>query len=309
MKKFIALILCLALSMSAFSVFASADTYETPYEDSLFFQYGDYTIHYRIVSAENEKAKIMMIHGFALSGYCWNELAARFSAEGYTCVIPDLPDFGYSTRETSSTDRLPREEIIHALMEYLGGGEWIVAGHSMGGYIALSLMQKYPESVSALLLYSTSGYDGMPEALKSVLSVPGVAAVMGTFMDLAASNDLLFNMLLKYALLDDDYYDSYNKAMVKDPARIRGTGLGAVYSFLSISPTDFDSLPNCGKPIYFCNGGSDNVITADAKEKLISYLPSDAVSVVIPGGGHMFIESMADEVTASTLEFLGGLNG
>lgn len=308
MKKITAVILCVCLCFSALSAFASAGAYETPYGDSLFFEYGDYSIHYRIVPAAGEKAKIMMIHGFALSGYCWNELAARFSAEGYTCVIPDLPDFGYSTRETSSTNRLPREEIIHALMEELGGGKWIVAGHSMGGYIALSLMQTYPESVSALLLYSTSGYDGMSPALVSVLSVPGVAAVMGAFMDIAASNDMLFNLLLRSALLDNGYYASYNKAMVKEPARIKGTGLGAVYSFLSINATDYEGLKTCGKPVYFCNGGSDRVIAQSARDKLVSYLPADAVSVTLEGGGHMFIENMADEVSSSTLSFLGGCN-
>lgn len=318
MKKITAIILAVTMLFGMLGIVAFADTdtvgtevatgeYETPYTDSRFFSYGDYTIHFRVLEAADEKDRIMMVHGFALSGYCWQELATRLVAGGYTCVLVDLPDFGYSTRENSSTNRLPREEIVHALMTYLSDEPWIVAGHSMGGYVALSIMQNYPESVSALMLYGTSGYDGMSDGMKTMFANPVVAKLMGAFMDMAAGNDFIFNMILRYALNDDAYYNSYDKAMVKEPARIKGTGRGAVYSFVSVNPTDFEALATCGKPIFFINGSADKVIQQSAKDKLISYLPDDAVVKYTANGGHMFIEAQADEVAAETLTFLGGI--
>jgi len=316
MKKIISVILAITMLFSVCFVSASAagtgtevssGEYETPYADSRWFSYGDYTIHFRVLKAENEKDKIMMIHGFALSGYCWVELATRLVQQGYTCVLVDLPDFGYSTRETASTNRLPREEIVHALMTYLSDTPWIVAGHSMGGYVALSILNDYPGSVSSLMLYGTCGYDGMSDSMKTMFSKSSVTKVMGKFMDMAAGNDVIFNLLLRYALNDNEYYNSYNKAMVTDPARIKGTGVGAVYSFISVNPTDYESLTSCGKPIFFINGSADKVISQSAKDKLISYLPDDAVVKYTENGGHMFIEAQADEVAAETLSFLGGI--
>ena len=143
MKKLFALILTVVmLFTAAIPAFAA---YETPFEDSKFFEYGDYSIHYRVFEAEDEEGQIFMIHGFALSSYCWTELAVRLQAEGYTCVLADLPDFGYSTRDTAGMEKLPREEIMHALMESLSDEPWYVAGHSMGGGIALNMATLYKD--------------------------------------------------------------------------------------------------------------------------------------------------------------------
>ena len=75
MKKLTALVLSVLMVFAmAIPAFAA---YETPFQDSLFFEYEEYSIHYRVFEAENEKGQIFMIHGFALSSYCWVELATR----------------------------------------------------------------------------------------------------------------------------------------------------------------------------------------------------------------------------------------
>ena len=144
-KKLLAVLLSVLLLCGAVTPAFAAT--ETPFDNSEFFTTGDYEIHYRVFAAAEPKGQIFMIHGFALSSYCFAALAERLQAAGYTCVIADLPDFGYSTRETEETNKLPREDIMHELMCALSDEPWYLAGHSMGGYIALALAQKYPESV------------------------------------------------------------------------------------------------------------------------------------------------------------------
>ncbi len=282
----------------------TAGPYETPYEDSRYFAYGDYVLHFRVKEAENPVGQIMMIHGFALSGYCWENLAAILAENGYTCVLVDLPGYGYSTREDNTTQMITRTKLVYELMTFLSDGQWIVAGHSMGGYYAQGVMQEYPEIVSDVLLYGTAGNDGISEGMKTVFSFAPLNKIMGAMMELMVKIDFIFNMMLKMGLQDDEYYASYDVDMVKGPLSIKGTGSGAIYCFLDVPATDYQALRTCGKNIFYCNGTLDNVISEEARVKFAAHLPSDAVCVDVEGGGHMFIENYAEEVAALTLAFL-----
>ncbi len=279
--------------------------YATPYEDSRFLSYGEYVLHFRVKEAENPVGQIMMIHGFALSGYCWENLANILVENGYTCVLVDLPGYGYSTRETTKTERIERTALVHELMTYLSDDAWIVAGHSMGGFFAQGIMQEYPDSVSALLLYGTSGNEGISNGMKNIITFAPIVTIMGAVMELFVKIDFIFNMALKMGLNDNDYYADYDVAKIKDPLSIKGTGMGALYCSTDVPATDFQGLRLCGKPIFYCNGTLDSVISKDACVKFAAHLPSDAVCVDIEGGGHMFIENYAEEVAAYTLAFLG----
>ena len=276
--------------------------YETPFEDSEFFEYGDYSIHYRVWEAENAKGQIFMIHGFALSSYCWVELATRLVAEGYTCVMADLPDFGYSTRETADMEKLPREDIMHALMVELSDDPWYLAGHSMGGYVAQALAAKYPESVKNLLLYGTGGNDNAPE-LSQIMGNDVFVALMGPIMQLMTRFDILVKLFLQMGLNDKEYAASYDLSLITEPIRIEGTGKGACYSFSMLTPTDYDAIKN-GKPVLFVNGSADSVIPDSSKSSIREVLPEGSVDYVVENGGHMFIENKADEAAAVTLQFL-----
>lgn len=300
MKKILALILSIVF---AFSVVVPAfAAYETPFEDSQFFEYEDYSIHYRVWEAENSKGQIFMIHGFALSSYCWVELATRLVAEGYTCVMADLPDFGYSTRETADTEKLPREDIMHALMTELSDDPWYLAGHSMGGYVAQALAAKYPESVKNLLLYGTGGNDNDP-SMTAMMGNDVFVALMGPIMQLMTRFDFLVKLFLQMGLNDKEYAESYDLEKITEPIRIDGTGKGACYSFSMLTPTDYEAIKN-GKPVLFVNGSADSVIPDASKDAIREVLPEGSVDYVVENGGHMFIENMADETAAVTLEFL-----
>ena len=307
MKKWIsfalALILAFGLAAPAFAGLDAAPVYETPYADSAFFSFGDYTLHYRVKQAEEAKGQIMMLHGFAESTFAWENLSELLVGAGYTCVLVDLPDFGYSSRETRDTEKLPREELIHALMTALSPEPWYLAGHSMGGYVALAVAETYPQSVRNLLLYGTSGNDGAPAFAKSIMSSAFLAELMGPLMELAGRSRLLVKLLLLAAVQDRDYVKNYDLDKMMDPFRIKGTGAGAIYNFSMLEKTDYDLVARM-HPILFMNGDRDKVISDSARVNLRASLPQGSVDHIVAGGGHMFIENRADEAAAVTLAFL-----
>lgn len=304
MKKLIAILLSAVMLFTlCLPAFAADSTEQLPFEDSQFFDYGDYSIHYRVWEAAEPKGQIFMIHGFALSSYCFTALAAILRDNGYTCVLADLPDFGYSTRETANMDKLPREDVMHALMKYLSDDPWYLAGHSMGGYIALALAQKYPEDVKNLLLYGTAGNDPDTSAMTAIMNNKAFINVMGPIMELMGRWNTLVRVLLIAAFGDVSYAMGYDIKKVTDPYKIKGTGAGALYSFSMLPNTNFETLPEL-PPILYMNGSKDNVIPAADRAKLRTYLPEGSVDYIVNGGAHLFIENYAEETAAVTLDFL-----
>ena len=89
-----AVIILLSLSFAT----SAADTSYKPYDDSRYFEYGDYAVHYRISPAKGEyKGRILMIHGFMCSTYSWRNMAALLSEAGYEIRAAEPPETVFVT--------------------------------------------------------------------------------------------------------------------------------------------------------------------------------------------------------------------
>ncbi len=301
----LSLALLLTLCVPVFALGSQRPDPNQPFEDSAFFDYESYRIHYRVFPAENAKDQIFMIHGFALSSYCFVALAEELVKAGYTCVLADLPDFGYSTRETQDTVKLPREEIMHALMQSLSDKPWFVAGHSMGGYVALGLAESYPESVKNVLLYGTCGNDGAPDFAVKLMENDTWCALIGPMMETAGKSKLLVRLLYVFACNSLSYAMHYDASKITDPYYIKGTGTGAIRNFTMLPKTNYDFVRTM-PPILFVNGDHDYVITDSNRKNIRAALPEGSVDYVVKGAGHMVIETHAAETARVTVDFLAG---
>ena len=298
-----ALVMVVTLCVPAFALGSTGTIPEKPYANSEFFEIGDYSIHYRQFKAKNPKGQIFMIHGFALSSYCWVELATLLQAKGYTCVLVDQPDFGYSTRETKDTKILPREDIFAALMKKLSNKPWYVAGHSMGGYIALGIGQKYPKLVKNLLLYNTGGYDGATGLRAALMQSDTYMQLAGPVIETAGTIDPLILVAYSVATMDPIYTWNYDRAQIENPYRIEGTGTGALRNFNYMPKTDYKKVKKMS-PILYVNGSLDILFNSSLQQSLRDALPEGSTDVTVKGGGHMTIETHAKQVSKLTVKFL-----
>ena len=303
-KAIVAMLLSVLMVLTVVvPAFAASAKTTKPYENSEFFTVGDYTLHYRQFKAKNPKGQIMMIHGFALSSYCYVELAERLQKKGYTCVLVDQPDFGYSSRETKDTKIMEREDLVYALMKHLSSKPWYVSGHSMGGYIALAVAQKYPKSVKNLLLYSTCGYEGSEGLRQALMTNEAYLNFAGPVLEKAGTVDPLILLLYWVACMDFEYAYNYDRSQIEDPYKIEGTGSAALRAFNYLPKTDYAKVKKMN-PILFLYGDEDFVIQESQRKQLRESLPKGSKEVIIKGAGHMVIETHADQVAKKTLSFL-----
>ena len=96
---------------------------------------------------------VVFVHGFPHHRGLWapqlDALARRTR-----CVALDLPGFGESTPRADASVDAFADDVV-ALLDHLGIERAVVAGLSMGGYVALALWRRHPARCHALVLADT----------------------------------------------------------------------------------------------------------------------------------------------------------
>jgi len=98
-----------------------------------------------------EGAPVLAIHGITGSHASWWSVAERLAGQAQV-IAPDLRGRGASGRLPGPYGMATHVEDCLSLMDHLGIGRAVVAGHSMGGYVAALMAARYPQRVSAVLL-------------------------------------------------------------------------------------------------------------------------------------------------------------
>lgn len=102
-----------------------------------------------------EKATVLLLHGWAGTAELnWSHVYAPLVAAGYRVLAPDLPGHGHGARDVSFTFDSVADAAAR-LVNDSGAEKVVVAGHSMGGSIALMLARRHPDQVRGLVLMAT----------------------------------------------------------------------------------------------------------------------------------------------------------
>lgn len=99
---------------------------------------------------------LVFLHGFCETHAIWHPFVEKFS--DHRVVTVDLPGFGNS-------GILPSPFTIDQVADAVGSAlanrairDAVVIGHSLGGYVALSLLAHHPELVSRIVLFHSSAF-------------------------------------------------------------------------------------------------------------------------------------------------------
>ena len=105
---------------------------------------------------------LLLLHGFGADTSCWLPLAAILG-QRFSLLIPDLPGFGESEppHELHFSIRHQTQRLIDFL-DNLEVEECLVAGNSMGGYLAASLAATDPARVRGIWLLAPLGVKAVP---------------------------------------------------------------------------------------------------------------------------------------------------
>lgn len=121
---------------------------------------------------------LVLLHGYPLDRHAWDPLIPHLEGK-FDLILPDLRGFGQSSTVDSQYSMDDFASDIAGLLDHLGIENAAIAGHSMGGYVALAFAKRYPGRVRGLGLVSTQTLADPPDRKEGRYKSAGEVADKG----------------------------------------------------------------------------------------------------------------------------------
>ena len=115
---------------------------------------------------ESHKPYIILLHGSGQSHLTWVLQSRLLAYDGFNVIAPDFPAHGLSEGQPLQTIEEMAEWVL-ALADGLGVDQFLLAGHSQGGLVAIELAARNPKRVSKLALIACAAAIPVNEFLVS----------------------------------------------------------------------------------------------------------------------------------------------
>jgi 3-oxoadipate enol-lactonase len=243
---------------------------------------------------------LVLIHGFPLCRKMWRPQVEALAKAGCRVITPDLRGFGESGLTSGIVSMDNYADDIVALMDHLGIDKAVVGGMSMGGYVLLNLLERYPDRIAAPIFIVTKagGDDDAGKARRTALAeacrAQGILPVADAFR----------NLLFAPATLTDnpELVDEVFGWVIATAPQGAAGGLIAMRDrkdYIAI-------LGSIGQPALVIGADQDQAAPVENSRIIAEGLP-DAELCILHGGGHMVNMEQPAGFNEAILEFLAGL--
>jgi pimeloyl-ACP methyl ester carboxylesterase len=106
---------------------------------------------------------VVILHGWGLSSKVFTPLITELQKKHILVYAPDLPGFGDSVSPDISLHLADYVEFLNKYCKKNNIKNPVIIGHSFGGRVALRFLERYPDSVHALVLTGTPGFTPVPK--------------------------------------------------------------------------------------------------------------------------------------------------
>ena len=243
---------------------------------------------------------LVLIHGFPLCRKMWRPQNEALAKAGCRVITPDLRGFGESGLTSGIVSIDIYADDIVALMDHLGIDKAVAGGMSMGGYVLLNLLERYPDRIAAPIFIVTKagGDDDAGKARRTALAeachVQGILPVAEAFR----------NLLFAPATMTD------NPELVDEVLGwVNATAPQGAASGLIAMRDRKDCIALLGsisQPALVIGADQDQALPEENSRIIAEGLP-DAKLCILHGGGHMVNLEQPEGFNEAILEFLAGL--
>lgn len=221
---------------------------------------------------------ILFIHGAGGSGENWIHQSAGI--QGYNLIAPDLPGHGLSAGPASD-NILAYREFIRSFAQELKLGSFFLAGHSMGGAIAMEFALEYPEALKGLIIVGSGARLRVNPAFFEGLS-------RGAHPD----------EIIRYSYYQSAFMEKAKLDMEKVPIEVYQADFKACDEFDNMNRVQNLLLPT----LIIC--GLEDRMTPTKYSEYLSKVIQNSKIVIITDAGHMAMIEQPAQVNRAIGNFL-----
>ncbi|MHB8605028.1 MAG: alpha/beta fold hydrolase [Thermoplasmatota archaeon] len=203
-------------------------------------------------------APLLLLHGFPLSRAIWSPVLPALSKHTRVVAI-DLAGSGASPAPPAPATVEGYARDVLALADKLGHGTFDLAAHSMGGYVALALLEAAPDRVRKLVLLGTRSGADSPEtrAMRSVQA-----------NDVDRKGVRAFANRVVPRLLAHDAPDLLKEEVRRIVEGSSASGIARALEAMSARPDRTQLLAGLRQPTLIIAGANDQTVPTSETEKL-----------------------------------------
>jgi 3-oxoadipate enol-lactonase len=225
-----------------------------------------------------EQLCLLLIHGFPLDRRMWQEQLVGLS-QAARLIVPDLRGHGQSEVAPGPYTMEGHAEDLAALLDHLGIERAVVAGLSMGGYVAFALWRNYPQRVQGLVLLDTRAEADAPATRES--REKGIAKAQHAG-PAAIAEEMLPKLLAPESLEQEGLRETVLRIMNGQTAE----GIIGSLQGLRDRADSTGTLPSITVPVLVIVGEKDAVTPPDVAAAMRQEIANAQVEV-IPRAGHL----------------------
>jgi len=251
------------------------------------------------VDVRGDGLPVLFIHGFPLDRSMWRHQLAVLTK--VRRIAPDLRGAGASTGPADGYSMSRYADDLVAVLDALQLKQVVVAGLSMGGYVAFDLVRRHGDRVKALILANTRAEPDTAESRKTRDELAALAAREGVE---AVNARLLPKLLAPSAFTRQAELVTEVREMM---GRYGVPGLVGALRALRDRPDSTETLKAIRVPTLVLAGEEDQLIAPAVGERMAAAIPG-ARFVTIPDAGHLAPLEQPIPTSSALAEFLGGLS-
>lgn len=247
------------------------------------------------VEAGTVAPPLVLLHGFPLDGWIWHRQLTGLGAR--RVIVPDLRGFG---RSPVSPGRYTIDDLaddVAALLDRLGVEAAVVAGLSMGGYVALAFAERHRLRLAGLILVGTRA--GADDAATRAARDGAIETIHSEGSDkvFRGMSDRLWAPGADPALREE---------VESRAAAISDSALVHALHAMRDRPDRRPLLPGLsGTPTLVIAGDLDAMIPPAAAREMAAAIPG-ARLVMVAGAGHLPTVERPEVVNAAIRDWLVG---
>jgi len=244
---------------------------------------------------EGQGLPLVLLHGFPLDKHMWDAQVSELSAH-WRVIAPDLRGFGQS-RSQGPFSIADLADDVHITLSQLAALPCVLAGLSMGGYVALAFARKYLSDLRGLILVDTKAEGDTPEQREG-------RAKMIDLVHREGAKAVADQMLPKLVAEDVPHTRPAIAAAVRKMAELcPPTTIEHALAAMRDRPDQSPYLGSVKIPTLIIVGDVDAITPPPVAQKMQQGIPNSEL-VVIKGSGHMSTMEQPAQVNQAISRFM-----